>query len=204
MSGSLNKKVLVFVDECGTAGQEDFSLGAVFVLAREAGRMDKCLSDLLEPNANELHAVRLETSYAQGLLQRFWAAVPAGRLVLINNKIGVRAGDAPTVYATALVETVKIGLRRFKDDVLGSESIGNVDVYTDVNHHNSHATFDAIMAHSRMHDGRFKGVNQVVRLDSAAARLLQLADLVAYSRRWIVNADINAAGLRQRFGIQMP
>src|SRR3546814_8948954 len=65
----LNKKVLCFVDEYGTAGTASFHLGAVFVLANEAGRLDKCFSDLLEPNANEVHAANMSDGYLQGLLQ---------------------------------------------------------------------------------------------------------------------------------------
>lgn len=47
------------------------NLGAVVVLARNAGRVDKCLSDLLEPGAGEIHASRLDDGYLQGLMQRF-------------------------------------------------------------------------------------------------------------------------------------
>jgi hypothetical protein len=42
--------------EYGTAGTGAFYLGGVIVLARDAGRMDKCFSDLLEASANEIHA----------------------------------------------------------------------------------------------------------------------------------------------------
>lgn len=204
VSASLNKKVLCFVDEYGTAGQDQFYLGVVLVMAREAGRVDKCFSDLLRPSANELHAVALDDRYIQGLMQRFRAEAPSSRVTMINNKIAVRGGEPPILYAHAVVETVKIGLRRFTQDVLGKETIGNIDVITDVNQHNDHPAFDAEMDRAREHDGRFKGVNRVVRLDSAASRLLQLADMVAYSRKWIVNADINARGLHERFGIQLP
>ena len=77
MALTLNKKVLFFVDEYGTAGTGVFYLGGVIVLARDAGRMDKCFSDLLQANANEIHASHLDDSYLQGLLERFWA----GRMI---------------------------------------------------------------------------------------------------------------------------
>lgn len=204
MAVNLNKKVLCFLDEYGTAGTGPFYLGGVIVLARDAGRVDKCFSDLLEPNANEIHAVNLDDSYLQGLLQRFWAVAPADRIVLINQKIPARGGSAPVLYAQAVVETVKVGLKRFQQDVLRRERIGNVDVITDVNHHNEHEAFQTEIEQAQEHNGRFRGVNRVTRLDSAASRLLQLADVVAYSRKWIVGEELNAAGLRERFGIQMP
>lgn len=201
---ALNKKILCFVDEYGTAGVGDLYLGVVLVHARDAGRLDKCFSDLLEPNANEIHAHALDDGYLQGLLQRFWQAVPQGRVVLINQKCPVRPGDGPVLYAQALVEAVKIGLKRFQADVLNRHTIGNVEVITDANHHNSHPDFRAEMARSQAHDGRFKGVKHIAQIDSAASRLLQLADVVAYSRKWIVADELNAKGLRDRFGIQIP
>lgn len=59
MTASLNKKVLCFIDEYGTAGTASFHLGAVFVMSNEADRFDKRFSDLLEPTANEIHAANL-------------------------------------------------------------------------------------------------------------------------------------------------
>ncbi|WP_313472365.1 DUF3800 domain-containing protein [Brevundimonas sp.] len=204
MSAALNKKVLCFIDEYGAAGDADFSLGAVLVLAREAGRVDRRFTGLLEPNANEIHAVNLDDRYLQGLLTRFGTEAPADRLVLINQKIGLRAGAAPVVYAQAVVETVKIGLKRFQRVVLGRETIGNVEVIADLNHHNDHPDFRREIERSQAHDGRFKGVNRVVTVDSAASRLLQLADVVAYSRKWIDDGSFGAKALRDQFGIQTP
>ena len=204
MAIGLNKKILFFLDEYGTARAGPFYLGGVIVFAREAGRLDKCFSDRREANANEIHAVHLDDGYLRGLLQRFWAAAPKDRIVLINQKIMPQGGEAPVLYAHAVIHTVKAGLRRFQSDVLGRETIGNVDVITDVNHHNDHPAFGMTIEQARADDGRFRAVNRVVRLDSAASRLLQLADVVAYSRKWIVAEDLNASGLRARFGIQMP
>ncbi len=204
MTSALNKKVLCFIDEYGTAGAGDLSLGAVLVLAREAGRVDRCFTGLLEANANEIHAANMGDAYLQGLLHRFRVAAPAERLVLINQKIGARAGPGPVIYAQALVETVKIGLKRFQKDVLGRETIGNVEVITDQNHHNDHDDFRREIERSQAHDGRFKGVKRVVTVDSAASRLLQLADVVGYARKWVDNGSYDARALKEQFGIQLP
>lgn len=122
MTAALNKKVLCFIDEYGTAGAGELSLGAVIVLARDAGRVDRCFTGLLEANANEIHAANMDDGYLQGLLRRFSAEAPFERLVLVNQKIGPREGPAPVIYAQAVVETVKIGLKRFQKDVLGRAS----------------------------------------------------------------------------------
>lgn len=204
MTAALNKKVLCFIDEYGMAGQAGFALGAVLVLARDAGRVDRRFTGLLEPNANEIHAANLDDGYLQGLLTRFSTEAPADRLVMINQKIGARAGAGPIIYAQALVETVKIGLKRFQKDVLGRETIGNVEVIVDQNHYNDHDDFRREIEQSQGHDGRFKGVNRVVPLDSAASRLLQLADVVAYARKWVDDGSYGAKALRDQFGIQTP
>ena len=59
MSTRINKRVLVFVDEHGTAGQPGFALGCVVVFGRNAGRADKALSDNLAATAKEIHAAEL-------------------------------------------------------------------------------------------------------------------------------------------------
>jgi len=198
----LNKKVLCFIDESGTAGSGPFQLGALFVLAREAGRLDKAFSDLLPADANEVHAVKMANGYLQGLLDRLHGGADLDRVVMINQHFQGRQGGPPVVYAQAVVETVKIGMKRFRS-VLGRDSVGNVDVITDVNQHNDHPDFDAEMERARRDDGRFRGVNRVVRLDSGASRLLQLADVVAYARRWIIDGEMNAHGLREKYGIDL-
>ncbi|MDR3517946.1 MAG: DUF3800 domain-containing protein [Azospirillaceae bacterium] len=202
---ALNKKVLCFIDESGTAGSGDLILGALLVHARDAGHIDKCFSDLLMPNANEIHAVNLDDSYLQSLMRRFWESVARDRIVMINHKIATHPStEGPALYAKIVVETVKIGLKRFQQDVLNRTTIGNVELIIDANHHNEHATFDALMVQAQTHDGHFRGVKRVVRLDSAAPRLLPVADAIAYSRKWIGGPEMNAQGLRDRFGIQIP
>lgn len=203
MPKGLNKRVLGFVDECGTAGAGPLHIGAVFVLARDAGRLDKAFTDLLEPNVSEVHAVRLEDSYLQGLLQRLQQATPAGRAVLVNQKATIEVGPPSVIYAQAVVQTVKAGLLRFQREILVRETIGNVELILDRNTHNVGEVFDAEIARARAGDGRFQGVEHVARIDSAASRLLQLADCVASARRWIANGEVNARGLRERFRVEL-
>jgi hypothetical protein len=199
-----NKKVLCFVDEYGTAGTGDLYLGMVVVLALDAGRIDRCFTGLLEANANEIHAANMADDYLLGLLERFREVVPVGRVVLVNQEIAARQGEPPVLYAQAVVETVKSGLKRFQKEVLRRETIGNVEVITDQNHQNDHADFRTEIDRSRADEGRFKAVDRVVTIDSAASRLLQLADIVAHSRKWVKNGTVRAKGLRERYGIQMP
>ena len=197
-----NKKVLCFIDESGVAGTGYFCLGSVFVLARDAGRMDKCFSDLLHANVNEVHARHLADGYLQDLLRRFQTAGLDGKGVLLNREIAASVGSAPAIYAQAVIETVKTGLGCFQQEVVRQGTLGNVDVIIDANHHNGHPVFDSVIQRARYDDDLFRAVNGVFRLDSAASRLLQLADVVAASRRWIVAEELDAEGLRTRFGIQ--
>jgi hypothetical protein len=204
VAGKLNKKVLCFIDEHGTAGAGALHMGAVLVLAREAGRIDKAFSDALEPTANEIHATTLDDHYLHDLMTRFWVAAPEGMLVITNQRIAPSGGAPPILYAKAVIEAVKAGLKCFQAEVLGRNTIGNVDLIIDCNHHNELPAFDAEIGMAQRLDGRFRAVKRVARLDSAASRLLQLADIVAYSRKWVTNGTFNARTLQARFGIRMP
>lgn len=203
MARGLNKKVLCFVDEHGTAGAGDFYLGAVLVRAKDAGRLDKCFSDQLEPSANEIHATKLDDVYLQSLMQRFAETCNHVPAAFLNRKHGGDGGSSAVLYAQAVIDIVKVGMKRFREDILQQSTIGNVDVIIDTNHHNNDYQFDAEIARARGGNGVFRGVNGVSRVDSAASRLLQVADLVAYSRKWIAADEINAEWLRKRYRIQV-
>ncbi len=201
---ALNKKILCFVDEYGTAGEPGFSLGAVLVWSRECGRLDKVFSDLLPASANEIHATSWRPSALQAVLARLAQGSAPTSLVMLNRRGDGAAGDRPELYARALVETVKVGVRRFADqNRVRSRSVSNVDVIVDVNEQNSHPAFQQFIATAQREDGRFRAVNRVVQLDSAASRVLQLADVVAHARSWIDRAEENAAGLHERYKIEV-
>lgn len=198
----LNKKILCFVDEYGTAGEPGFALGAVLVWAHECGRADKVFTDLLPASVNEVHASRWKPHALQALLARFAQAGAPESLVLLNKLGDGAVGERPELYARALIEAVKVGVRRFAEqNKVRSKSIGNVDVLIDVNAQNTHPDFHRIIAQAQAEDGRFRAVNRVVQIDSAAARLLQVADMVAHARSWIDRAEENAAGLREKYRI---
>ena len=199
----LNKKILCFVDECGTAGEADFALGCVIVWARDCGRADKALSDLLEPNASELHAVDLRNAYLQGLLGRFAQTDKPEGLVLINKSGVPFEGSCAEIYALNVIEAVKTGIGQFRKQNNWHGKIGNIDLVLDLNHQNADPAFDVLLEKARISDGRFRAVNHVGRIDSAASRMLQLADVVAYARKWVQNGEKNAAGLRNSFGIRV-
>lgn len=198
-----NKRILCFIDECGTAGQAGFALGCVMVWARECGKADKLLSDLLEPNANELHAVNLNKEYLQGLLARY-ARTDRPEMVLMNRLGSASDGTAPTIYARNVIETVKIAIKQFRIlHNINNRSLGNVELILDQNHHNSDPECQKLLQTACDTDGRFQAVNHISQIDSAASRLLQLADLVAYSRTWIHKGEDNAKGLHENYGIRV-
>jgi hypothetical protein len=57
--GSINGEARCFPDKYATARAGLLHLGGVIVLARQAGRMDKCFSGLLDTNANGIHAAEM-------------------------------------------------------------------------------------------------------------------------------------------------
>jgi hypothetical protein len=198
-----NKRILCFIDECGTAGQNGFALGCIMAWARECGKADKSLSDLLEPNANELHAVNLKKEYLQSLLGRY-AQTDRPEMVLMNRLGTVIDGTAPAIYAGNVIETVKVAIGQFRKlHNINNRGLGNVELILDQNHHNTDPECQRLLREACENDGRFQAVNQISQIDSAASRLLQLADLVAYSRTWIHKDEDNAKGLHENFGIRV-
>ena len=199
----LNKKVLCFVDEYGTAGEDGFALGCVMVWARECGKIDKAFSDLLPPTVNEVHAVNWSNNHLQGLLGRFAQTEAPGSLIMLNKTADVTGASRSEIYVRAVIETVKSGMKRFGNAQGIRETLGNVEVITDANEQNGGAEFFRMIEEARLHDGRFKGVTRVIPLDSAASRVLQLADVVAYSRSWVNKAEMNARGLSEAYNIEL-
>jgi hypothetical protein len=198
----LNKKVLCFIDEHGTAGEPGFALGAVLVWAHACGKCDKAFSDILPSSVNEVHASQWSTGGLQSILALHAQTITPNSVLMINKLGGTVGRDRPEVYANALIDTVKVGLKLLSKAQRISK-IGNVDIITDVNDQNSHRNFDLVIERARKQDGLFKAVNRVVCMDSAASRMLQLADVVAYSRTWINNGEENAKGLRNKYGIAL-
>ena len=198
----LNKKILCFVDEYGQAGEAGFALGCVMIWARECGKVDKAFSDLLPSTVNEVHATEWDNKSLKGLLDRFSRTPVSDNLLMLNKRIQSAAGNRPILYANALVETVKICVRRFAKSRYDGKPVGNVEVIVDANELNTHPDFQHVIDGARNDDGRFKAVKRVVSLDSSAARLLQLADIVAHSRAWIDHKEINAETLRNAYCIE--
>ncbi|MCY4168395.1 MAG: DUF3800 domain-containing protein [Rhodobacter sp.] len=83
------------------------------------------------------------------------------------------------------------------------ETLGNVEVIIDANEHNGTAKFSELMEDARRHDGRFRGVTRVIPLDSTASRVLQLADVVAYSRSWASKTELTAKRLSETYSIEL-
>src|SRR5690348_15954372 len=97
MPKGLNKKILVFVDEYGTAGVQDLYLGVTVVRSSDAGRFDKLFSDLLKSNVNEIHASDLRDEYILKLLALTWNAYRRLEIVLLNASYRLRPGPPAAV-----------------------------------------------------------------------------------------------------------
>lgn len=197
-----NKRVLLFLDERGTIGKGDFFLGALVVPAVAAGRIDKVFSDLLEPSAREIHAKDLSDEYLFGLMERFWAKRPTNEMLLVNRRIPRIEASAPVAYAQAVVETVKMSLKLFRRNVMRADWMDNVHLILDHNDQNDHPDFDRCINQERTASSQFRAVENWVRLDSSVSRLLQLADVAAYARRW-ADGGWRADRLRDQFGIHI-
>ena len=94
-------------------------------------------------------------------------------------------------------------MRRFAKANNLKQKVGNVEVIIDVNEQNSHPMFEKLITEARLNDGIFRAVTRVTPLDSAASRLLQLADVVAHARAWIDRGEDNAKKLRKAYKIEV-
>lgn len=193
----LNKKVICFADEFGTAGEPDFGFGLVFIWSYDCAYADRVFTDLLPSNANEVHASKWSMITLQKLMFDYHQKT-AGKPLLLN-KIGEKhSGERPEIYAKTLIETVKVGLRKFSH-MHHLPKIGNVDLIIDASGHGTHASCKAILQNAQEQDGRFKAVRAISTVDSTACRMLQVADVVAYSRKWL--SQSNAQALNTQYGI---
>lgn len=199
----LNKKILCFVDEYGTAGDEGFALGCVMIWSHECGKADKAFSDLLPASVNEVHAANWAKPGLQSILGQYAQTDAPGSLLMLNKRSNLGAGERPELFAQALIETVKIGVRRFSIVNNLKRKVGNVEVIIDVNEQNAHASFNNIIGNAQKNDGLFRAVTRVTSLDSAASRLLQLADVVAHARAWIDKDEDNAKKLKDAYKIEV-
>lgn len=200
MKKGLNKKILCFVDEFGTAGDHGFGLGAVVLWSRDCASADRAFTSLLPNNSNEVHSSEWKVTRLQALMGQY-AKVPVHAKLLMVNKVGeASSGSRGEIYGKVLVETVKVALKEFGARQRLTK-LGNVEVILDATGLNAHGDFWRIVDHARENDGRFKSVVNIARIDSAAARMLQVADVVAYSRSWIGKSGETADSLRHKYGI---
>ncbi|OCW57250.1 hypothetical protein AWJ14_13120 [Hoeflea olei] len=125
-------------------------------------------------------------------------------MVMMNRLGTVTRGTPAAIYANNVIETVKVAVGQFRKlHNMGGRGIGNVELVLDRNHHNCDPECRQIIDYAADNDGRFKAVDAIVQIDSAASRLLQLADAVAYSRMWIHRGEENALGLQRNYGIMV-
>ena len=197
---ALNKKILCFVDEYGTPTVSRLSFGVVLIGARQAGQLDKQLSDCLESTTVELHAQELANNYIKGILGRLRKRLPLNGCILLNHQCQMRNTSAARLYAENLIEAVKVGLKRYRTQVLRKSSISNVDLIVDVNQYSEPTEFDDLVFQEK---GVSQAIRRISKLDSGAARLLQLADLVAYARKWLADQSMDAGAIHERFGIEI-
>ncbi|WP_444463164.1 DUF3800 domain-containing protein [Rhodobacter capsulatus] len=201
----LNSKILCFVDETGTAGNADFALGFLWVFARDASKADKVFSDLLPAGFGEFHCHKLDAEFIRAILAGFAASPLAQPCLRFAYKSPIsHVGCRQTIYANTLIEGVKTTSKHVRSVLLPrARGLNNVEVIVDANSQNLGKTFDEIVGKASREDGMFKGVKRTIQLDSAASRLLQIADGVAYCRRLVERGDFKAKLLSSEFGIKV-
>lgn len=195
---------MCLVDETGTACMDDFALGLVFTYANSAAKFDKEFSDLLPAGSGEFHANKWDDSGVLSVLTSFADKVEKFPFEMYNFQRSYRHITCPqTYYATALVEAVKACGKDFRRQHVGADIINNIHIMVDANSQNTGEIFASHIAKHKKDDGIFRGVSSVTPLDSSVSRLLQVADGVAYSRKFILNKTIRSETLKKEYGIKL-
>jgi len=199
---SKNKKISCFVDETGTAGNADFSLGLVFVKSAEGAKVDKVFSDLLPEGFNEFHANAHDPRFVQSIISNFNGQTAETSVMLFNyHKTFPEVECRETVYARCLIEAIKASAKKFRRTHNMGQQINNIDVLIDANAQNTGEVFTSLIDTARRTDGLFQAVNRVTPLDSSVSRLIQLADGVAYIRHLRDRGDVRTEQISREFGI---
>lgn len=202
---SLNRKIICLVDESGTAGDDEFSLGFVFVFASEAAKLDKLFTDLLPKGFGEFHAHKHEFEFYRRTMESFCSLSDGTSLTMFSFRQSY-AGEVcrQRYYARALVDGFKATARKFRrSELSGSKMINNVELILDSNSQNVGEIFSSFIASAMSNDGLFRAVQRCQPIDSSVSRLLQLADAVAYSRRLVDQGKIKTGTLKSDLGIQI-
>ena len=80
-------------------------------MGRDCGRADKAFSDVLPASVNEVHASQWAIGGLQGILAAHAQSTAPHSLLMINRLGEVTGDNRPEIYANALIETVKVGLK---------------------------------------------------------------------------------------------
>lgn len=204
VSKAKNKRIICFVDETGSAGDESFSLGLVMAFASDVSRVDKMFSDLLPVGFNEFHANKHENVFVKDTITSFVARSAETSVMMFSHyKPDLREDCKETTYAKSLIEAVKASTKKFRDRHGLGAQINNIDVLVDACEHNCGPIFTDKINRAQKEDGIFRGVNRVVPLDSSVSRLIQLADAVAYLRHLSRTGGATAKELSDQLHINL-
>jgi len=199
---SKNKRIICFIDETGTAGDENFSLGLVMAFSHDVAKIDKIFSDLLPVGFNEFHANKHENDFVKTTIVSFIDRSSDSSVMMFSHyKPDLRSECKETTYAKCLIESVKAATKHFRKKHKTGQHINNIDVIVDACGHNSGEIFQKLIIDAITDDGIFRGVNKVIPLDSSISRLIQLADAIAYMRHLSRNGQITTKEISEQLKI---
>lgn len=199
-----NKRIICFVDETGTAGEDQFSLGLVMAFSHDVARVDKMFSDLMPVGFNEFHANKHDNEFVKSTIASLTDRTEDTSLMLFSHyKPDLRVDCKETTYAKSLVEAMKASTKKFRDQHKLGPQINNIDVLVDACEQNSGPIFAQKISEAIAGDGIFRGVNRVVPLDSSVSRLIQLADAVAYMRHLSRMGTVTSKELSEQLRINI-
>lgn len=207
MARGLDKKVLLFADEHGTPGETGFGFGFVCVRARDAQKVSAGFERYLtEQQTSEFRSANLpahrRTEIVRSVLSNLGGSVSASFSITraSPSRSELEAGDG--IRRKLYLNCFEYACRRTVAALQRSGRFGrmnNVELIVDRNSLNETMEFPVSL---RREDGRLRGVRHVAVIDSAASRLLQLADAVASMLNPSVLGSQRADVLENRTGVK--
>lgn len=189
-----NKKILLFADEHGRPEKDVFTFGIVVCPALLNAKIDTHVTQRLPASAGEIHSSDWDKNALINVLKSLRTHQESNYVTMVNYNRRRNSKTNVETYSNTLIEAARTAINKFKlsyakelkkyhDDNSGF-FINNIEMIVDRCDYNETDEFKDIMK-KHLATGNGKSISHFEVIDSCASRMLQIADVVAYSRNLI-------------------
>lgn len=178
-----NKKIICFLDESGTPGDNDFSFGVLMLYASDIPMLEEKFLRLLENKEKEFHSKNYDFEKIKRKITELNKKTENINKLFFSYKKPIQnlsKKDRSKIYALTLAEAIKLSIYKFKKITENKVLPNNIDIIVDDSSYLKGDNHHEILDKYRKEDKLFKHINMIVRLDSCISRSLQISDAIAY------------------------